>query len=291
MRRRSHCNCFALCLLLAGLTPTLPAFAQQALVPAETGAPLPSDPAAIALRDRVVRSYHEVRALHEKVTQRQWKIRPEDALTVEIELRYRKPNRLYLAIDYPQIGQAGRWQLIYACDGKSLTVYNGARNEFQTVKSPARLDRLVLPQALRGPEFAALLRDASPFEALEKSAPIRYSESLEERVGASWHALKLDLHQEGARRTIRYQVGLKDSLIHGFTISILPDLDAASPFLDPEVKSGVEATYTLVDTAPHFTDADFRFSPPVGAKEDKPRQIKPAGDKPKPPAGPDERRQ
>jgi outer membrane lipoprotein-sorting protein len=231
------------------------------------------DPAAAALRDRMVRAYRSVRAIHEKVTQRQWETRPEDALTLEIELRYRKPNRLYLAIDYPNVSQPGRWQLIYACDGKTLTVYNGARNEYETVKSPSRLDRLILPQALRGPEFITLLRDVSPFDALEKSAIVEYGESADTIGDSQWRTLKLALRQDGAKRALRYRIGPKDFLVYGLTLSVVPDEDSASPFTEPEVRSGLEATYTLVDTNPRFTDADFRFTPPSGAKERKAERL------------------
>jgi hypothetical protein len=228
---------------------------------------LGSDPTALALRDRLVKAYRSLPAIHEKVTQRQWKSSPDEALSLDIELRFRKPNRLFLAVDYPQVGKDGRWQLIYACDGRTLTVYNSARNEFQTTKAPLRLDRLILPQVLRGPEFIALFRDTNPFEEIEKTAIARYTEAYENIADESWHTLKVDLQQDGAKRTLRYQLGSKDNLVHRLTLTIVPDADASGPFSDPEVKSNVEANYTMVDTAPHFTDADFRFTPPKGASE------------------------
>jgi len=247
-----------------------PVAAQAKPVPKEAADHLGSDPAAVKLRDRLIKAYRELPAIHERVTQRQWKSSPDEALTIEIELRYRKPNRLFLSVDYPQVGNDGHWQLVYACDGKTLTAYNSARNEFQTTKAGPRLDRLILPQSLRGPEFIALFRDNSPFGEIEQSESVRYSEAFETSAEASWHTLRIDLHQDGAKRTLRYQIGPKDNIVHRLTLAIVPDSEDAGPFADPEVKSNIEANYTLVDTSPHFTDADFRFIPPKGATEIKP---------------------
>ncbi len=234
------------------------------------------DPAAIALRDKMVKTYRDLNGINEKITQRQWKSRPEEALTIEIEFRFRKPNRLYLNVDYPNVGRPGRWQLVYSCDGRTLTVYNSANNEYETARSPAHLDRLILPQALRCPEFAVLLREVSPFDDLEKSAIVRYSEAFEEDSDGPRHTLRLDLQQDGAKRALRYRTGMKDYLVHGFSLTIVPDEDAVSPFADPEVRSTVEARYTLVESNPRFTDADFRFNPPTGATERKPSPKVPA---------------
>jgi len=258
-------------LIVASLFLSIPLAASVAQKPPKTAQAAPGipDPAALALRDRVAAAYRDVRSLHEKVTQRQWTIRPENALTITYELRFRRPNKIYLAIDYPEVGKDGRWQLIYACDGKTLTVYNSARNEYQSVKSPARLDRVVLPATLRGPEFIALLRDISPFEQIEKSAAVRYSEIFETGPDGSRHALRLDLRQDSADRTLNYRLGAKDNLVHGYSITILPEPDSGNPFADPEVRSSVLATYDLIDTSPRFSDSDFRYAPPAGAKERK----------------------
>jgi hypothetical protein len=252
-----------------GVVLSPPAHGQKRPEAPEANAQSARDPASIALRDKMMKAYHDLHAIHEKITQRQWKSSREDALTLEIDFRYRKPNRLYLAIDYPFVDRQGRWQLVYACDGKTLTVYNGARNEYEILKSPAHLDRLLLPQALRGPEFTALLRDASPFDELEKAAIVRYAEAFEETTEGSWHTLKLELQQDGAKRTLRYRLSPKDNLVRGFTLSILPDADTGNPFADPEVRSNVEARYSVVDTNPRFTEADFHFNPPGDAKEKK----------------------
>src|SRR5262249_37591277 len=136
---------------------------------------LARDPAAIALREKMVKAYRGLRAYRAKVVQRQWQHSPQDAAIIEIEVRYRKPNRFYLDVDYPQIAQPGRWHLIWACDGKTLLFYNSARGEYQRLKAPDRLDRLVLASALRGPEFDLLLRDTDPFAALEKIGIVRYT--------------------------------------------------------------------------------------------------------------------
>lgn len=256
------------CALLAVLTMTCSAHAQKKADTADS-AQAGRDPASLALRDTMVKAYRDLRGIHERITQKQWKTAPDQALTLEIEFRFRKPNLLYLSIDYPYVVKPGRWQLTYACNGKTLTIYNSARNEFQTIKAPARLDKLALPLALRGPEFAALLRDASPFDDLEKSAIVRYSEAFESVEGQPIRVLKLELQQDGAKRVLRYRLDPKDNLIRGLFLGITPDPNAVDPFADPETASALEAHYTLLETNPHFTSEDFRFTPPAGAVEKK----------------------
>lgn len=239
------------------------------------------DPASIALRDKMLNSYRDLHSIHEKITQKQWKSSPDDALEIEIEFRFRKPNLMYLSIDYPNVTKPGRWRLIYACNGKMLTIYNSARNTYQSVKAPGKLDKIVLPSALRGPEFVALLRETSPFDNLEKSAVVRYSEALEAGEGQPMRVLKLDVQQDGAKRTLRYRMDPKDNLVRGLTLGIVPDPNAVNPFTDPETASTVEARYTQVEVNPRFAADDFAFTPPPGATEKKP-EPKPKEDAPKP---------
>ena len=230
------------------------------------------DPASMALRDKMIKSYRDLHGIREKITQKQWQSSPDQALDIEIEFRYRKPNLLYLSIDYPNVGKPGRWKLTYACNGKTLTVYNSARNEYQSVKAPGKLDRIVLPAALRGPEFILLLRDASPFDDLEKSALVRYSEALESPDGQAMHTLRLDIQEDGAKRTLRYRMDPKDNLVRSLALGIVPDPNAVNPFADPENPSTVEARYTLVEINPRFLKDEFAFTPPVGATEKKPQK-------------------
>jgi outer membrane lipoprotein-sorting protein len=225
------------------------------------------DPAAIALREKMVKAYRGLRAYRARVTQRQWQHSPQDAVVIEIEVRYRKPNRLYLDVDYPQIAQTGRWHLIWACDGKTLTFYNSARAEYQRLKAPARLDRLALASALRGPEFDLLLRDDDPFAALDKAGIVRYTAGFEQSDQDTSDILQLDIQQGEAQRTLRYRLDPKDNLLRGFRLQILPDPGTKSPFLDEEVAATVEAEYIQVEVNPRLTDADFRFTPPAEAKE------------------------
>jgi hypothetical protein len=243
--------------------------AQSAPAAAAKGDRSDFDPAATLLRDRIVRAYRDLRSLHELVSQRQWTGTADGATTINFELRFRRPNRLYLAIDYPNVDGPGRWELVYACDGKTLTVYNSALDEYQSVRAPARLDRLALPQSLRGPEFAALLHNAGPFNDVDKSAVVRYSESAESGEGGAWRTLRIDLQRDGARRSLRYRLGPRDNLVHGLSLSIVPDAGTVNPFADPVILSSVDATYSLVEAHARFGDADFRFVPPAGARETK----------------------
>jgi hypothetical protein len=79
--------------------------------------------------------------------------------------------------------------------------------------------------------------------------------------------LKLDLQQDGARRTLLYHLDPGDHLLRGLKLSILPDTTDADPFLEPEKASTVEAEYTLVELNPRLPDSDFVFTPPAGARE------------------------
>lgn len=238
----------------------------------QAGAPLPSDPAAVALRAKMVQTYRSLRAFRETVVQRQWTDSPDKATTINIELRFRRPNYVYLNVDYPRIGQPGRWHLTFACDGRSLTLYNSARNEFQRVKAPANLEDVRLPGALREPEITLLLKNSDPFAELEKSAIVRYTSSFEDFTDVkqgpeSFDVLTLDVRQDGAERQLRYHLDPKDHLLRGWTLAIRPDTGPPSPFKESETAANVTAEYTQVEANPHLTDADFTFTPPVGAKE------------------------
>lgn len=267
-----------LCLGVLAL-PALPvasaAWGQATSEPPGKTAAMARDPAAMTLRDKMVRAYRNLHSYRETVTQRQWKTAPDQASVITIEMRFRRPNRLFLLIDYPQIAQPGRWHLTYACDGKTLIFYNSAKNEFQRVKAPAGLERLALPVSLRGPEFVALLQGADPFADLDKSAIAGYTASFEQSAQHAFDVLRLDLHQDGATRKLRYRLDPKDHLLRGLSLSILPDAGQASPFLDSETVSNVEAEYTQVEMNPRLTDADFTFTPPADAKEKLPAPKKP----------------
>ncbi len=264
-------------LRLRALARFLPAFAFLLLLGAaarfadgqnapDSSAPLAHDPAAMALRDKLVKTYHDLHSYQEKVTQRQWKRSPEDAAVIEIEMRFRRPNHLYLNVDYPQIARPGRWHLTWACDGKTLTFYNSARNQYQRLKAPEKLDRLVLASALRGPEFDLLLRGSDPFAALEKAGIVRYIAGFEQ-TQETRNTLLLDMQQGGAKRLLLYRLDPKDNLLRGFRLQIQPEPGASSPFQDEEVAATVEAEYTQVEANPRLTDQDFAFTPPADAKE------------------------
>src|SRR5581483_4169131 len=192
-------------------------------------------------------------------------------------MRFRRPNRLYLDIEYPNLAQPGRWHLIWACDGRTLTFYNSARNEFQRVKAPARLDKLVLANSLRGPEFDLLLRDSDPFAALEKQGVVHTVAGFEQRGAERLDTLRLDIQQEGVKRVLRYRLDPKEGLLRGFTLRITPEPGHSSPFLEEEVAATVEAEYTQVEANPRLADADFTFTPPAGAKEKAQPQTAPTG--------------
>lgn len=263
-------------LLMAGsLFALSPAQGQKTASREKSDAPTTSDPAALALRDKMIRAYRDLRSYHEKVTQKQWKDSPDKAVTLEIEMRYRAPNRLFLRVDYPEVAQEGRWYLVLACDGKNLTLFNSAKNEFQRVKAPARLDRIALPASLRGPEFPLLLRDTNPFAELEKQATVRYSEAFEKSLTGATDNLKLDLAQDGAKRVLLYRLAPTDHLLRGLRLSIQPDTTVPDPFLEPETASTLEADYTLVEINPRLPDSEFIFTPPAGARE-KPKPAAPA---------------
>jgi outer membrane lipoprotein-sorting protein len=260
------------CLLAAS-----PMRGQSAPEKSQSSPILTQDPVATALRARMVRAYRGLRSYRARVTQRQWKSTPTNAPVIAITMRFRRPNRLYLDIEYPNLALPGRWHLVWACDGRTLTFYNSARNEFQRVKAPARLDKLVLANSLRGPEFDLLLRDSDPFAALEKRGVVHTVAGFEQRGVERLDTLQLDIPQEGVKRVLRYRLDPKEGLLRGFTLRITPEPGYRSPFLEEEVAATVEAEYTQVEANPRLADADFAFTPPAGAKEKAQPQAAPAG--------------
>ena len=228
---------------------------------------VPRDPASSALREKMVRGYHALHSYREQVVQSQWAKSREDAKQIRIDFRYQKPNRFYLNVDYPEVTATGRWHLTYACDGKTLTLYNSARNTFQRIKAPAKLDMLVLPGSLRGPEFSVLMREADPLSELEKDSLVKYATSYEAGEQGNADVLKMDIQQDNARRILQYRLDPKDHLVRGFTLTITPDPGQTSPFLDAERPSTVEAAYGGVELNPRLKDSEFTVVLPADAKE------------------------
>lgn len=237
--------------------------------PAKTN--VEGEPSALALRDKMFASYREHNGLHLKLVQKQWSNNPARPLIIEVDFRYEKPNRFVLTVDYPHVDKPGRWQLVYLSNGKNVTVYNSVRNEYQTVKVLANLEKLRLPLTLRCPAIRNLVTGTSPFTPIEQQGKVTYTEAFEGEAGAKGtKLLQMVTLNEGARRTLRYRLDPTSHLIKRFDIRIVPIPGEESPFSEKEVDSTVEGEYTLIDTAPKFAKGTFDFKPPVGAKDSSP---------------------
>jgi outer membrane lipoprotein-sorting protein len=237
--------------------------------PPDSPALLPHDPAAMKLRAQTVSAYRGLTSYRARMTQKEWKTTPAIAATTEITFRFRRPNRLYLNVDYPasENEKRGPWHLTFACDGKTLTLYDSSANEFQRIKAPPQLGLVALPHSLSWPEFDILLRGVDPFAELDKTATTNYRSAFESSPQGVFNVLLMDAQQNGVQRSARYRLDPKDHLLRSLTLTTVVGPSQGSLFPSAEQNGTIESVYLSVEANPRLADADFAFTPPADAKE------------------------
>lgn len=248
--------CIPLLAILLALTP--PPGAMKSTSKTFTA----GDPETLALRASLGRAYRRLHGFRETVTQRQWESDPQAASWVRLDLRFERPNRIYLRMDYPRVTDAGRWEWVVACDGRMLTLYDGLRRRYTRRRAPDTLAALPLPQAYRGPELALLIADTDPFTGANAAA---YQASYEDGANGSFRVLRMEAHQEGHHATVRYWLDPSSLLVRRLRLDVEPEGQSASPFLSLQAPGHVEAEYTAIEPNPRFAASDFAFKPPPGS--------------------------
>jgi len=211
----------------------------------------------------MIATYRSLSALHEKMS-----VAGEgppgllDNGPVALELRYQKPNRLWLA-ETVRTGDAKTARTLIVCDGKYVWRWRSATNTYRREKAPARLkDVPNLPD--ESPEMDVLFRDGDPFVHMAADG-MSLSAGPPAKVGdADVDVLLLNpAHNDlSFTMTIKFMIGQKDHLFRALTV----EGGGKDPTTGKQIQFRVGMTYDLVDPAPTFTAADFVFTPPAGAK-------------------------
>jgi outer membrane lipoprotein-sorting protein len=240
-----------------------PGIVLMTILTTSAGAQAKFDPNARAAMDQMVAAYKGLKVLHEKMSF-QIAVTPAsnmmDGPPDSIELRFQRPNRLRLTVAETKAGKKAQRQVV--CDGATLWRWDSGTNTYTKSKAPATFAG-VTNISNDAPEFDILFSGKDPFKDF---APpnTQFTLGKPDKVG------EVDVDSVEAQfkdpsgsmnGSMRILIGQKDHLIRGLSV------DAAGK--DPsgkEMKFSVTMNYTLVNTAPAFTAADFAFTPPPGAK-------------------------
>ncbi len=240
------------------------------------------DPKAKAVLDEVSKAYKTIAALHEKVVfTTETKNAPPDTVGQEplsIEIKLQRPNKLF--VDFQRKGPAGKpIRDLVVSDGNNLYRYTGQSHTQSKERAPSTHIAIVkLPDVT--PECDLLFRAFDPFVLFNMGAKVT--------LGAPEKIMDLDVDvvminmdpgMAQGSATMKVLIGQKDHLLR----SIQYDVTAKDPMSGKDVVYKVTMKYETVNAAPTFADADFKFSPPAGAKTVQPGtiEVKPgAGPKP-----------
>ncbi len=227
------------------------------------------DPKVQAVFNQMIAAYRGIATLHEKVT---FKFDTsvagmlDDVLPVDLELKLQRPNKVALTYTVKnEKGKLSKYQMV--SDGTSIYTYGGDANAYTKDKSPAYMPRV--PQVLKLPDFDVLFRNVDPFQNL--GIP---SENLVIGAPTKIGGLDVDvvtgLLRDGSQGSATFMLGFgqKDRLVRGMSFS------GSGVAQGKPIRFKFDAIYDLVDPNAKFTDADFVFAPPPGAKLLAPRPNK-----------------
>jgi outer membrane lipoprotein-sorting protein len=239
--------------LALSLLFALPAAAQEKESEPKPQAQTRIDARAKAALDAMPAAYKKLNALHVRYSSKiEGSPEPFSFAPRSLEMRYQKPNRIRLEYTMEVNGKPRRTMIV--SDGKTLWSWDSLSNQYAKRQAPAAFKSSDFPDS-PGPEFEYLFGGENPFESFPPGINVSIGE---EKSGATTlDAVKM----EGAFGQEKFEVVLlldrSDRMIRGMrmTISNAPDKTAA-----------LQMTYSLFNPSPAFTAADFKFTPPAGAK-------------------------
>ncbi len=223
------------------------------------------DPKALAILDRCAAAIKALPALHEKVTITSAAERP-DTLTSPakkaIEIKFQRPNKLWLTLD--EAG-AGRTRII--SDGHTLWRWSSKSNSYSRIRAPKEFAEIEnLPDLT--PDLAVLFGKIPDFK-LWPGPDVQMKPVPPPKTGDNG----LDM-LEGDLRSPGVKVGAKVTLTLNRTDHLIRSVTFASTGTDSAQSKPysfkMDMNYEVVDPLPSFGAADFRFSPPPGAKQEAP---------------------
>lgn len=239
-----------------------------------------NDAAARAALADMYAAYRGVDALHVKVT---WTARYTGAMTADdfpvpgpdtLELRMQRPNRFFLSAASKRLGTPTSYQIV--SDGTTLWFWRSATNVYLQTNAPATLAGLpaLLPDDAIGTtdgstweidsilEWDLLTTDETP---LAGPVPgMRLSATPEKLGGSEVVVVRIGAEPGQMPFVMEQRINL-DSATH-----LVRGLGTTARGKNPEngrdFSVEIAGTYDIHTARPSFTDADFRFVPPRGAR-------------------------
>jgi outer membrane lipoprotein-sorting protein len=238
------------------------------------------DPKVKEAFDQAYKAYQGLTGLHEKIA-----VTASGSMEVfrqsvldSLEIRYQKPNKLWAQQTEKQKDGTLTRQLIVS-DGITVWRWDGTTNTYTKKKAGATFKALGdLPNGT--PETDALFLEKNPLENLGTNLP-----SIPVKMGQPTKVGDMDVDvveltiqgpNVAASYSLKFLIGQKDHLFHGLLFGGSNKDEAGK-----DLRVDLKMDYTVVNTAPTFTAADFTFTPPPGAKLA--GATPPSGTVPKPP--------
>jgi outer membrane lipoprotein-sorting protein len=200
-----------------------------------------------------------------------------------LELRMQRPNKLFLSAASRRDGQQSSYLVV--SDGATLSYWRSWTNSFVQMKAPAVLAGIArqLPDPVIGTvvdgtwqsqdilEWNLLMDDRTPSipqELVASGAGLKTA-GPQKQAGALVHVVWLTTASSDLPFTIeqRYYLDAESFLLRGVDLSAR----GRHPETDRAFTVEMREQYELFSTRPTFTDADFRFVAPRGARPDKGR--------------------
>ena len=200
-----------------------------------------------------------------------------------LELRMQRPNKLFVSAASRRHGEQSSYLVV--SDGSTLSYWRSWTNSFVQTKAPAVLTGIArqLPDDAIGTfadstwedqdivEWNLLADDRNPsiMEALGAPGGLLTTTGPEKQGGALVHVVRLTTPPGALPFTIeqRYYLDAEWYLLRGWVASAR----GKHPENGRDFTVEMQAQYELFSTRPTFSDADFRFVAPRGARPDKGR--------------------
>jgi outer membrane lipoprotein-sorting protein len=200
-----------------------------------------------------------------------------------LELRMQRPNKVFLSAASRRDGEQSSYLVV--SDGATLSYWRSWTNSFVQTKAPAVLTGIArqLPDDAIGTvvdgtwevqdifEWDLLADDRAPsiMKALGAAGGVLTTTGPEKQGGALVYVVRLTTLPGALPFTIeqRYDLDAASYLLRGLAVSAR----GKHPESGRDFTVEMRAQYELFSTQPTFSDADFRFVAPRGARPEKGR--------------------
>jgi len=236
---------------------------------------------AQAALEQTYAAYKALNAFHAKI---KWTAKYSGGMTADdfpvpgpdtIELRMQRPNKFFMATSSKRLGKPSSYLIV--SDGTSLWCWRSWTNTYVETKAPAALSEMakLLPDDAIGTsdgsaweadsiiEWDLLATNQDPLQGAADAGVVFTLTGPEKLGDAQVNVLRLSA-PAGLPFSLetRLYLGVTNHLVRAHGLSAR----GKHPETGKDFTVEMQAVYEIHNTQPKFTDADFRFVPPPGAK-------------------------